>query len=102
MAILIPADGSEPRYIAPANGRSFAIEELQTLVAGFIECLAMPWSIDRDAPLVLFLNEDGKRLQLPVNRVATTMMLATLRAGDVIVGDVVVCTRVEAGEDNKP
>ena len=50
MATLIPAHGT-PIYIEPANGRSFTLEELQTIVGGYIEmcrrrsCCTTPASI---------------------------------------------------------
>jgi hypothetical protein len=93
MAVLLPpnAIGYE---IAPANGRTFTLDELQALVGGYIEGLRVPgghW---------LMINEDGKRLQLPYNDAATTLMRALLRPDDVIVGPAVLCTPLEAGEDS--
>jgi hypothetical protein len=42
--------------------------------------------------------EDGKRLRLPVNRFATSLMRPVLQPDDVLVGDVLLCTPGEAGE----
>ena len=47
----------------------------------------------------MFVNEDGKRLQLPRNGFATALMYTYLRPDDCIVGTAIICTRIEAGED---
>jgi uncharacterized protein DUF3846 len=92
MATLILASG-ETRDVVPADGRAFTLPELQGFVGGFIEALPAPYS------RVMFLNEDGKRLGLPVNHEATRRVRPWLLLGDVIVGDVVICTLAEAGEE---
>jgi hypothetical protein len=91
MATLIPAAG-EAREVAPANGRTFELHELQALVGGYLEALRL-----RDGGW-MFLNEDGKRLELPLNQVATVLMVGLIREDDWIVGDVVICSALEAGE----
>lgn len=90
MATLIPARGNL-REITPANGRAFTLAELQALVGGYIEALRAPDG------RIAFLNEDGKRLELPINGSATWLFRLQL-PGDYIVGDVVLCTAIEAGE----
>jgi len=103
MATLIPAVGV-PRFVEPANGGAFTLAELQAFVGGYIELLRVPLTLlthdggDPWRPLVLFCNEDGKRLRLPVNRFATSLMRPVLRPDDVLVGDVLLCTPGEAGE----
>jgi hypothetical protein len=92
MAMLIPAPGIAYTVVSPRNARSFTLEELQGFVGGYIEALYP------DDGLIMFLNEDGKRLGLPRNMIATLMMTGRLYPGDVIVGTVVVCTPVEAGQ----
>jgi Domain of unknown function (DUF3846) len=92
MATLIPTDGA-PRDIAPHAGPAFTLQELQQIVGGYIEML---WAPDGRC---LFLNEDGKRLELPINDAATLLMRRRLTPGDYIVGDVILCTRQEAGAD---
>lgn len=89
--------GSDPQPVAPASGQSFTLEELQAFVGGYIEAVYPGWS-ERGQPLVLFVNEDGKRLGLPFNRWATVLMRGRLRADDCIVGPAVLCTFEEAGE----
>jgi hypothetical protein len=97
MATRINTDGTRLEVV-PAAGRVFSLEELQGVVAGYIEAFYL-----RDGR-VMFLNEDGKRLALPVNVDATTIAYENdLPLDDYIVGDVIVTTRLEAGggdEDN--
>jgi len=94
MATLIPAD-TPPREVAPRNGRAYTLEELKAIVGGYIEAVPMPDG------RVMFLNEDGHRLALPVNRIATAIVrMVRPGGGDVVVGDVVICTLTEAGEDD--
>jgi hypothetical protein len=94
MATLISSTG-EIREIAPANGRAFILAELHAIVGGYIEAIPVPDG------RVMFLNEDGKRLALAINHEATVRVRHWLMPGDVIVGDVVVCTQREAGEDEE-
>jgi hypothetical protein len=93
MALLIPAFG-ESRPVKPANGETFTLEELQRFVGGYIQHLWIPGNADK---LVIFVNEDGKREQLPINHTATAIMISVLLPDDVIVGDAIICTLIEAG-----
>jgi Domain of unknown function (DUF3846) len=88
--------GAAPRFFGPADGRAvFSLKELQTAVGGYIEVVRAPYLVD-DAPTYLVLNEDGKRLNLPINRFATAMYHAAGGArDDVIVGNVVLATHRE-------
>lgn len=92
MATLLRADGHIAE-IAP-TGQVFTLGELQALVGGYIEVIAFPDG--RTA----YLNEDGKGLQLPVNHEATARVRHWLTPGDVIVGDIVLCTRAETESDD--
>ena len=98
MALLIPPFGDNVE-ITPADGRTFTLIELQQLVGGYIEALRTSdgrW---------LFLNEDGKRLELPPNSAATFLMRGLIRPDDYIVGNAIVCSPLEAGatgEDDAP
>lgn len=78
---LISADGTT-RNIVPNNGREFSLIELQTFVGGYIELAST-----RDNRL-MYLNEEGKQKNLPINLQATKLY----RFGhlDPVVGDVVV------------
>ena len=96
MAQLIKANTVFPRRplnFDPANGVYFTLEELQKGVGGYIEALYL-----HDGR-VMFVNEDGKRLELPPNPLADMMAHQQTRIAenDHIVGDVIICTRAEAG-----
>ncbi len=92
MATLIRAGGG-PEDVQPADGHAFTLPELQQIVGGYIEVVRAA-----DGRL-MFLNEDGKRLNLPWNGFATFLVRGLIGDDDYIVGDVVLCTRTEAGED---
>jgi hypothetical protein len=88
-AYYLPAVTSEPSTgqsakLRPANGRSFLLGDVQALVGGFVESIGLP-----NGDLML-LNEDGKRLKLPLNPQATLLARAVIGA-DSIVGNVLVC-----------
>ena len=98
MATLIPAVG-DPRPIEPAHPPAFTLQELHALVGGYIEVVYTRLRIaDPDVALVLVINADSKRLQLPVNGFATHLVRDDIRPDDVINGDAVVCTLIEMGE----
>lgn len=92
MGIRINADGTRGP-IAPAIGAAFSLIELQGVVGGFIEGVRLRGGF------WMFVNEDGKRLALPYNDLATQLARTDgfLPLDDYIVGDVVVCTTAEAG-----
>lgn len=96
MATLLKADGpivERIQTVRPATGRTFTLKELQAFVGGDIEIVRTNdpnrWDV---------VNQDGKRLGLPINELATSGYHA---AGgmpwDVIVGDVLTATRFELG-----
>jgi len=96
MAILLKATSPiEQRIqtVRPANGRTFTLEELQAFVGGDIQIVRTNYPKRWDV-----MNQDGKRLGLPINELATGGYHA---AGgmpwDVIVGDVLSATRFELG-----
>jgi hypothetical protein len=80
MAELIKSSG-EITPIAPKNGKSFDLQELQGYVGGYIELVRL------SDGKVMVVNEEGKLHGLPVNQMASAIYLR-----DSIVGDVVVCT----------
>jgi hypothetical protein len=94
MAYLIKATG-EITQVRPANGEGFTLDELQGFVGGYIEVIDS--SKLRRSQLVedpitdeseLWLNENGKLQNLPINQIAT--MLYTYGDHDPIVGDVLL------------
>lgn len=96
MATLIKTSGVS-EIVTPADGKQFTLAELQSMVGGYIE----PVRLEGDR--IMWVNEEGKLQGLPLNAVATNiagmfnMGTATL---DHIVGDVLLATRAESGEDD--
>jgi len=78
MAKIVKVDGEEIA-IQPDNGVEFLLEEMQSIVGGYIEVLYLS-----DGRLMV-VNEEGLLRKLPFNPIATTM------ASRIIVGDVLVC-----------
>jgi hypothetical protein len=94
MATLIHTDGTE-ETIHPADGERFSLSELQRYVGGHIELVGIV-----PDPRMMFVNEDGWRLGLELNRAATALYRGTPPRHDgLIVGPAVVMTRREAGEE---
>ena len=93
MALLIKARPGLFVRVVPDNGRAFSLLELQRFVGGYIEIVRM-----RGRNRLIVLNEDGKRLQLPTNELATRLLH---HAGgslfDWVVGDVILGTLAELG-----
>lgn len=102
MALLLKASGDVVDLI-PRDRRVFTLIELQTAVGGYIEMIRAPQGLTDVAgePMWLCLNEDGKRLQLAINPLATVLYhRAGGRPDDVVVGDVILGTHAELnGED---
>ena len=89
MATYINTSGFELDF-SPNNGEKFTLEELQKLVDGYIERIAMP---DGQA---MYVNEEGKIKDLPYNIKATTILkMHGLIPNDYVVGDVVVLSNDE-------
>ena len=78
MAKIIKASG-EFVAIEPKNGKNFSLEELQSIVGGYIEIVYLS-----DGSLMV-VNEEGLLKELPYNLVASGI------AGFYIVGDVLLC-----------
>jgi hypothetical protein len=89
MAVLITT-GDKMSFIVPANGVTFTLAELQKLVDGSIEVL-------RTSRGLMVVNEDGKRLALSPNRLATSY-LGPMYPGDAVVGDAVLVSIEEMNE----
>lgn len=100
MATLIKTTGAR-KDVTPADGReSFKLIELQSIVGGYIEAVRL------SGDLIMWVNEEGKLKGLPVNPEATRMaaFCASICGRpwtDPIVGDVVIATRAESGEDDE-
>lgn len=94
MADLLRADGTrEP--VSPKNGVDFQFkgEAYDLIGTDMIEIVAT-----RDGRMML-IDEEGKLKGKPINAAATALYRYGLfrYGGDVIVGDVIVCTSAEAG-----
>ena len=79
---IIFVDGRE-KFIEPKNGTDFSLEELQTIVGGYIEIV--PLGDNR----IMVVNEEGHLQNLPTNLVAS-FITAQFGIFD-IVGNVLVC-----------
>ena len=88
MAQIIKSNG-QVIETAPKNGTDFQLEELKSIVGGYIEIVNL-----RDGRLIC-LNEEGKLYNLPYNYKATDILRAAFRTNDFIVGDVLVCKEDE-------
>ena len=88
MGILFRADGTISS-VRPSPGPEFSPAEVSAYVGGYLEAMRL------DNGEVLYLNEEGKLLNLPLNGAATTYAkLHNQRyrlTSDVIVGDVLLC-----------
>ncbi len=92
MATLITPEG-KISTITPKNGLAFTTDELHSLVDGYLECVYL--SNGR----LMWIDEEGKLKDKRPNMVATFIALDVLMPGDVIVGNAVITTLSEAGEE---
>lgn len=84
MAKIIKANGEEIET-SPMNGNDFKLEELQSIVGGYIEIVWLPNG------KIMVINEEGKLMNLPENVNATKIYHSTFGYNDLIVGDVLLC-----------
>jgi hypothetical protein len=90
MAELYKTDGTI-RLVEPKNGKCFTLEELHTLVGGYIEVVAIPpW----DGSRLAVCDEEGKLKGYPLNELATRDS-ERRKFGDVAVGDWLFGDRAE-------
>lgn len=81
-AKVIKATGEEVA-VTPKNGTDFSLEELQTIVGGYIEIV-----YDKDGNLIV-LDSEGKFKDKGINAAATSLYGNPY---DVIVGNVLYCS----------
>lgn len=81
--------------VTPKNGASFELRELNHFVGGYLEALQL------DDGRVMWINEEGKLNGLPFNPVADAIAHAQtgIAPWDQIVGDVLIATRAEGGDE---
>jgi hypothetical protein len=87
MAKLIKADGTNSDVI-PADGHSFTLAELQKMVGGYIE------TQEREYIGTFVFDEEGNLKGKEPNYMATILL------GKILVGDVLICTKNELGDDD--
>ncbi len=99
MAVLINPDGTA-KVVRPKNGTDFTNDEIHELVNGFWETtLPAPGLLsvmDGNKTVIIeivrgslmVVNEEGKLCGMPVNRIATGILMY---AGDYIVGPALIC-----------
>ena len=88
MAQIIKSSG-EVIETQPNNGTDFSLEELQTIVGGYIEVVSL-----RDGRLIC-CDEQGKLKGKDFNTRATYILQAAMPTHDFVVGDVLVCDEGE-------
>jgi hypothetical protein len=89
MALWIRTDGTTT-VVEPGNGTDFTLLEVKKFIGGgYLEVIGIPGG------RLMVLDEDGKRKEFAVNEVATALARPVLLPGDVIVGDVLVCARMQ-------
>ncbi len=96
MATIIKTDGTLETLLPKEGEKALPLAQMQEAVGkGYIELVA------RRNGANLWCNEEGKLRRLPVNLVATCLWNVWLgrTAGDILVGDCLVTTDAEAGED---
>ena len=80
---ILYVDGRE-KFIEPKNGTDFSLEELKTIVDGYIQVV---WLKDGR---IMVVNEEGKIHRLPLN-VRATCIVNGAGIADTIVGNVLIC-----------
>ena len=88
MAIVIKTDGTKDA-LQPKNNKAFTLEELKSVVGGYIEIVQLT------EDYLMVINEEGKLLDLPINVVATRVYRASRNTEDFIVGNVLICSNKE-------
>ena len=80
---ILYVDGRE-EFIEPKNSTDFSLEELKTIVDGYIQVV---WLKDGR---IMVVNEEGKIHRLPLN-VRATCIVNGEGIADTIVGNVLIC-----------
>jgi Domain of unknown function (DUF3846) len=95
MARWIKADGTV-QEVHPMNDTEFSLQEMRDFVGGHLEAVKLT------SQEVMYVNEEGIRLQLPINTTATEVMHQHRpdRAHEPIYGDVLIASLVETGDED--
>lgn len=75
--------GEKPKTISPKSGRKFELEEVWSLIGGYVQM----WELGHGA--VMLFDEDGNPKGLPLNVEASRI------AGFPVVGTAIVCHKKE-------
>lgn len=94
MAIVINVNG-DVRFASPKDGKTFNLVELQDYVGGDIEIIHM------ERNQVMFVNGNGRLLDLPINTMATFLIHTSHPFISHIVGNVIICTLSELDTDDE-
>lgn len=84
MALIYKANG-EREEVSPDNGKDFKLEQLQKIVGGYIDMLGI------GGDEIMVFNDEGKLMELPLNKEATKLFQKEFQTDDFIVGDVLIC-----------
>jgi len=80
---------AEPQFVE-ADGEKWTAQELHTIVDGYIELVPL------GSRILLAVNEDGHSRKLPLNRIASGLMLGILgQDADIILGTALVIERAD-------
>lgn len=98
MALLITTDGSVRKLSSHEfegsrdNDGAFSLRDLQQLVGGYIEAVALSPVIEHENARYqwMVINEEGKFQSLKRNEKATIMATDVLRPGDFIAGNALI------------
>lgn len=88
MAVVIKTDGTKDA-LQPKNNKVFTLEELKSVVGGYIEIVPI------EKCTFMVVNEEGKLLNLPINVEATRYYRKSRNTDDFIVGNVLICNNKE-------
>lgn len=88
MAVVVKTDGTFDALL-PKNNKVFTLEELKSVVGGYIEIVPL------DEDYLMVINEEGKLLNLPINEGATRYYRKSRNTDDFIVGNVLICSNKE-------
>lgn len=88
MAQIIRAKGMWEE-VQPKNGTDFQLDELQTIVGGYIEIKPVN---ERE---IICMDEEGNVKGKDINILATAMFQAYYNTKDFVVGDVLLCYKEE-------
>ena len=94
MAMHIKSDGTIIP-VKPENGKNFSLDELNKFVGGYMEIVRLQAGhvglIEVKPGDLMIVNDNGLRLELPLNRTATAMYWLGRNSVDPVVGDVLLC-----------